>query len=158
MKTWQKTRLQNLLRHKSGRYYARAFCGGKEIWKSLKTADFKVAEAKLGDFKRDRREQVATTTALNRGTMTFADALAAHMQKRAADAEAGRTKQSTVHYWKQVFRALLKSWPDLAERDVRRITPAECKQWAQFPLPRTVMEGAAMPATEELGHRKRFKC
>src|SRR6267378_3216285 len=27
-KTWQTTRLQNLLRHKSGRYYARAFLGG----------------------------------------------------------------------------------------------------------------------------------
>jgi len=35
-KTWQRTRLRNLLRHKSGSYYARAFAGGKEVWKSLK--------------------------------------------------------------------------------------------------------------------------
>jgi len=31
-KTWEKTRFQNLARHKSGSYYARAFAGGKEIW------------------------------------------------------------------------------------------------------------------------------
>jgi hypothetical protein len=29
MKTWERTRLQNLGRHKSGRYYARAFARGK---------------------------------------------------------------------------------------------------------------------------------
>lgn len=40
VKTWEKTRLQNLVRHKSGRYYARAFADGKEFWKSLKTSQF----------------------------------------------------------------------------------------------------------------------
>ena len=33
VKTWEKTKLQNLVRHKSGRYYARLFLNGKEIWK-----------------------------------------------------------------------------------------------------------------------------
>ena len=37
-KTWERTRPQNLIRHKSERYYARAFAGGKEVWKSLKTS------------------------------------------------------------------------------------------------------------------------
>ncbi|PYL08594.1 MAG: hypothetical protein DME33_06840 [Verrucomicrobia bacterium] len=50
--TWQKTRKPNLLRHKSGRYYARAFAGGKEVWKSLKTSHYSVAEAKLAEFRR----------------------------------------------------------------------------------------------------------
>ena len=45
-----KTRLQNLVRHKSGRYYARAFAGGKEVWKSLKTSHFSVAQARLAEF------------------------------------------------------------------------------------------------------------
>jgi hypothetical protein len=34
-KTSEKTWLQNLLRHKSASYYARAFANGKEVWKSL---------------------------------------------------------------------------------------------------------------------------
>ncbi len=43
VKTWEKTRLQKLVRHKSGRYYARLYLNGKEIWKSLCTAHFSVA-------------------------------------------------------------------------------------------------------------------
>jgi hypothetical protein len=32
-----KTRRRNLLRHKSGRYYARAYVGSKEVWQPLGT-------------------------------------------------------------------------------------------------------------------------
>src|SRR4051794_24440135 len=56
---WQKTRKPNLLRHKSGRYYARAFAGGKEVWKSLKTSHYGVTEAKLAEFMREHRERVS---------------------------------------------------------------------------------------------------
>ena len=52
-KTWEKTRLGNLVRHKSGRYYARAFAGGKEVWKSLKTSHFSVAQARLAEFLKE---------------------------------------------------------------------------------------------------------
>src|SRR6478672_1949546 len=57
-KTWQKTRKPNLLRHKSGRYYARAFASGKEVWKALKTSHYSVAEAKLAEFLKEHRERV----------------------------------------------------------------------------------------------------
>ena len=57
-KTWQKTRKPNLLRHKSGRYYARAFAGGKEVWKSLKTSHFSVAQAKLAEFLKEHRQRI----------------------------------------------------------------------------------------------------
>jgi hypothetical protein len=33
----------NLLHHKSGRYYARAFASGKEVWKLLTTSHYSVA-------------------------------------------------------------------------------------------------------------------
>jgi hypothetical protein len=55
-KTRERTRLQNLILHKSGRYYARAFAGGKEVWKSLKTSHFSVAEAKLAEFLKEHRK------------------------------------------------------------------------------------------------------
>jgi hypothetical protein len=54
--TWEKTRLKNLVRHKSGRYYARAFAGGKEVWKSLKTSHFSVAQARLAEFLKEHRQ------------------------------------------------------------------------------------------------------
>jgi hypothetical protein len=43
-KTWQKKPgKRNLLRHKSGRYYARAFASGKEVWKLLTPSHYSVA-------------------------------------------------------------------------------------------------------------------
>jgi phosphatidylserine decarboxylase len=58
-KTWARTRLQNLVRHKSGRYYARAFASGKEVWKSLKTSHFSVAQARLAEFLKEHRQRVS---------------------------------------------------------------------------------------------------
>jgi len=50
----EKTRLQNLIRHKPKRYYARAFAGGKEVWKSLNTSHFSASQAR-GICKRASR-------------------------------------------------------------------------------------------------------
>ena len=123
-KTWEKTRLQNLVRHKSGRYYVRAFGSGKEVWKSLKTSHFSVAEAKLAEFLKEHREQKSRATA--DAKMTFAAALQLHEKTLANNRD---IKSATVHYWRQVFRALLKSWPELTDREIRRITPTECAAW-----------------------------
>ena len=60
--------------------------------------------------------------------MTFAEALAIHLQNQADDVT---IKPTTRHYWKQVFTSLLKSWPGLAEREVRRITKTDCTEWAR---------------------------
>jgi len=59
VKTWEKTRLRNLVRHKSGQYYARLFLNGKEIWKALKTSHFSVSEAKLAEVRKEHRTRRA---------------------------------------------------------------------------------------------------
>jgi hypothetical protein len=59
--------------------------------------------------------------------MTFGEALKIHQQNQADDL---RIKRSTRHYWNQIFLALLKSWPDLAGREIRRVTRTDCKEWA----------------------------
>ena len=84
-KTWQKTRKPNLLRHKSGRYYARAFAGGKEVWKSLKTSHYSVAEAKLAEFLKEHRERVNNGSGEVSAKMTFGEALKIHQQNQADD-------------------------------------------------------------------------
>jgi integrase len=126
-KTWQKTRHRNLLRHKSGSYYARAFAGGKEVWKSLKTSHFSVAQAKLGQFLKEHREQ---RTRLQPGDakLTFGAAIQQHLAKVE---DRPNIKLSTVHYWKQIYLALLRSWRGLESREVRRITAGECESWAR---------------------------
>jgi integrase len=128
MKTWEKTREQNLVRHKSGRYYARTFSNNKEIWKSLRTAHFSVAKARLAEFLREQREKQAVGVNEASAKMTFGEALKIHQQNQADDVT---IKPTTRHYWKQIFVALLKSWPGLADREIRRITKTDCKEWAR---------------------------
>jgi hypothetical protein len=72
-KTWEKTRLQNLVRHKSGSYYARAFAGGKEVWTSLKTSHFGIAQAKLAEFLKEHRERVSNGNGEVSAKMTFGE-------------------------------------------------------------------------------------
>ena len=126
-KTWERTRLQNLVRHRSGRYYARAFAGGKEVWKSLKTSHFSVAQAKLAEFLKEHRQRVSNGNGEVSAKMTFGEAAAIHLRNLDDNL---RMKPRTRHYWRQRFAALIKSWPGLIETEVRKITPADCKKWA----------------------------
>jgi integrase len=129
-KTWERTRIQNLLRHKSGRYYARAFAGGKEVWRSLKTRHFNVAEKKLAEFLRDhreRRERQSNGDGEVSAKMTFSDAAAIHLRNLDDNL---KIKPGTRDYWRQRLTALVKSWPGLNETEIRKITQADCKKWA----------------------------
>jgi integrase len=129
MKTWQKTRLQNLLKHKSGRYYARAFAGGKEIWRSLDTSHFSVAQARLAEFLKDHRERYRNSPdAGPAAKMTFGEAAVIHLQNLNDNRD---IKESTRHYWRQCLASLVKSWPKLNETEVRRISKKDCEAWAK---------------------------
>jgi integrase len=126
-KTWERTRLQNLIRHKSGRYYARAFAGGKEVWKSLRTSHFSVAQAKLAEFLKDYRQRVSNGNGEVSAKMTFGEAAAIHL--RNVDDNLS-IKPRTRDYWRECLAALQKSWPGLSEIEIRKITQADCKKWA----------------------------
>jgi len=127
-KTWEKTRLQNLVRHKSGGYYARAFASGKEVWKSLKTSHFSVAQAKLAEFLKEHRERVSNSNGEVSAKMTFAEAAAIHCRNLDDNLS---IKPRTRDYWRECLAALQKSWPGLNETEVRKITQTECKEWAR---------------------------
>jgi len=126
-KTWERTRVQNLIRHKSGRYYARAFAGGQEVWKSLKTSHFSVAEAKLAEFLKDHRARRKNANGEASPKMTFGEASAMHLRNLDDNL---RLKPRTRDYWKEVLAALLRTWPRLKETEVRKITQADCRKWA----------------------------
>src|SRR5207249_6534151 len=127
-KTWERTRLQNLLRHKSGRYYARAFAGGNEVWRSLKTSHFSVAQAKLAEFLREHRERVSNGNGEGSAKMIFGEAAAIHLRNLDDNP---RIKPSTRKYWRECLIALQKSWPGLKDAEVRKITQGDCKEWAR---------------------------
>ena len=127
IKTWERTRLQNLIRHKSGRYYARAFASGKEVWKSLKTAHFSVAQARLAEFLKEHRQRVSNGNCEDSAKMTFGDASAIHLRNLDDNM---RIKPRTRHYWRQRLAALFKSWPALNGAEVRKVRSSDCRKWA----------------------------
>src|SRR5207302_9863600 len=127
-KTWQKTRKPNLLRHKSGSYYARAFAGGKEVWKSLKTSHYSVAQAKVAECLKEHRERVSNGNGEVSAKMTFGEAAAIHLRNLDDNV---RLKPRTRDYWRECLAALQKSWPGLNETEARKITQTDCKEWAQ---------------------------
>jgi len=124
---WQKTPVANLVRHiQSGTYYARIRVRGKLIWKSLKTDRISVAKLRLSDFHREERQRAAAQTAVARGKMTFTDALQTYRERLKGDHS---LKERSKAYREERITALLKSWPDLAQADVARISKADCLAW-----------------------------
>jgi integrase len=126
-KTWARTGHRNLIRHKSGRYYARAFAGGKEVWQSLKTSHYSVARARLSEFLKEHRERASNGNGGVSAKMTFGEAAAIHLRNLDDNL---RIKPSTRDYWRRRLLALIKSWPGLNETEVRKVTQVACKEWA----------------------------
>lgn len=125
---WQKTPVANLVRHvQSGNYYARIRVRGKLIWKSLKTDRISVAKLRLGDFHKEERQRAAAHQAVARGKMTFGAALGTYRERLKGDYS---LKDRSKAFREERITALLKSWPDLEQTDVARISKADCLAWA----------------------------
>ena len=122
--------MQNLVRHKqSKRYYARIWRGRKEVWKSLETAHFSVAEVRLAEFKKEQRAGLNAEAVTSNAKMTFGEA-ATILSVRLDESTA--IKSSTRQYWKETLEALKKSWPQLFPSEIRKITLVACKDWANL--------------------------
>jgi site-specific recombinase XerD len=118
----------NLVRHvQSGNYYARIRVRGKLIWKSLKTDRISVAKLRLTDFQREERQRAAVQKAVARGKMTFNDALQAYRERLKGDHS---IKDRSKAYREERIVALLKSWPELPQTDVSRVSKSNCLAWA----------------------------
>ncbi len=156
-KTWNKTRRPNLVRHKSGKYYARIFANGKEIWKTLRTAHLSIANARLKEILREVPNGRNSSARDTSPKMRFGEALELHRVSLGQNVE---LKQRTRDYWSEVSRALVKSWPKLEQTKLRKISPEACKGWAKdysglALIFRTVNEGPIPVVSCLVGIQKR---
>jgi integrase len=125
---WQKTKVQFLLKDlDSGRYYARLFSNGKEVWRTLKTDVFSVAQARLSEMVKQSRSMAKADQTVESGKATVETLAAAYLAKVGKDVS---IKPSTVHYRSQTVKAILKSWPELATLKPKDITETHCETWA----------------------------
>ena len=77
---------------------------------------------------KEHRERRPTGESLESSKATFSEALTLHLQRQADDVS---LKPATRHYWKQLFTSLLKRWPELGEKEIRKITSSECQEWGR---------------------------
>ena len=125
---WQKSQYTNLIRYvPSGTYYARIRIRGKLLRKSLNTNLISVAKLRLTDLEKAERQAGENQDAIGNGKMTFGQAADVFRQRIQGDAS---LKPRTKEYYEQRIVALLRSWPGLAEMELRRITKADCLGWA----------------------------
>jgi integrase len=128
-KTWERTPVTNLLRNgQSGTYYARIKISGKQKWRTLDTKVFTVAKLRLADVKREERSK-ASMPATSSAAAETATARYIQIHRERVVNKAG-LKDVTRSRLEIAVKALLKTWPDLPTRDVRRITAEDCREWA----------------------------
>ena len=141
VKTWSKTSVSNLVRHRNGGYYARLFRNGKESWKSLKTKVLEVAKSKLRDEQATFQKQEPVVKVSKSGRMTVASAIAEllkQVQARVPMRRKGRKSaitESSAHYRRQTVEALRKTWNETVGTDfdaleVRRVAGSDVQTWA----------------------------
>src|SRR5687768_2306258 len=106
VKTWEKTRVQKLMRHKSARHYPRLTRNGKDYWKALKPTHCWVAEAALRKRAAENRGRVANADPGN-AKMAFGEAAAKVVEQQAGDPN---LKRRTREYHEEVRTAVFKSW------------------------------------------------
>jgi integrase len=127
-KDWQKTQYANLIRYvPSGNYFARIRVRGKLIRKSLKTDVLTTAKLRLADLEKNEREAAESNESVFRGRMTFGDCVTIFRTQTEASS---LLKPSAKIYRKEVLDSIIKSWPEIEKRDVRRFSPTECAAWA----------------------------
>ncbi len=126
------------MRHKSGRYYARIYLGGKERWKALGTDLLEVAKTKLRDLTAPMEAAVKAQAAEDRGRMNVGQC-AEILLTRIRDGYGLRTNRRAIRrispgtqkYRQETLNALWRTWPELHSMDVRRVTPRAVEEWAR---------------------------
>ena len=141
VKTWSKTNVGNLVKHRSGGYYARLYVAGKERWKSLRTTVLEVAKARLRDQQRDAASLEPLARPAKSGRMTVAMAIERIMCDVRAQIpmrRRGRKSAITVssaHYRSQTVDSLCKSWGEMIGSEfetleIRKVTAGDVRRWA----------------------------
>jgi integrase len=127
-KEWQKTQYSNLIRYvPSGTYFARLRVRGKLIRKSLKTDVLTVAKLRLADLEKNEREAAESNESAFKGRMVFGDCVEIFKAQTTAST---LLKPSAKNYRKEATESIIRTWPGILSRDVRRFSSSECKTWA----------------------------
>ena len=123
---WQRTR-GGLTRYgANGNYYAYFKVGGNLYRRSLGTDVYSVAKLRLGDVIKEQRALWEERSHTAAGKLTFGDALREYRRRIESDP---RLKPASRKYRIMTMDFIVKSWPGIVERSIRKITNRECADW-----------------------------
>jgi hypothetical protein len=82
----------------------------------------------LGDFTKERQEEMGDDAAVRSGRMTVGDAIGIFRQRLDGQQD---IKEGTKVYRRKCIEALLKSWPELEKKPVGKVSKEECLEWSR---------------------------
>jgi integrase len=155
-KKWERTNVTNLLRNRESRnYYARVKVRGKQKWRSLGTDVPTVAKQRLPDAIAELRAQIFTaagqTLSAEKATKNRFLVSRFIVFYTASVKNSRSLKPASCARALDSVKTLVRSWPDLPRRDVRRITVADCERWAKEALERFERPAAPNARTTKTG-------
>ena len=126
---WKTTKIDNLLKDEnSGRYYARFWRDGKPKWLSLKTDVFTVAKIRIDKERKAFNAITETVRDVEIGNATVEKLAQVHLEKVANNV---KIKASSVYYYRDIVKAILKSWPELKTAKPKDVSKRDLESWAK---------------------------
>jgi integrase len=111
----------------TGIYVVRTKVQGRTIWKSLRTADYRVAKFRLAKALAELQKGRLDRRARSKGPTSFGE-LAALYRERVQTST--RLKPSSKHYRIQTIDAILRFRPKWKDKAARDIGETDCLEWA----------------------------
>jgi integrase len=126
---WKTTKIDNLLKDEnSGRYYARFWRDGKPKWLSLKTDVFTTAKIRIDRERREFNAITETVRSVETGDATVEKCAQVYLNQ--VDDKVN-IKATSKHYYKQIVKAILQSWPELKTTKPKDISKHDLESWAK---------------------------
>jgi integrase len=122
----QPTNVQFLYRHQNRRYYVRTYSGGKEKWTSLKTDLLSVAKNRMREhLDASERQRLSGGVQEASGKLLFSNLMAQYKESLSLSDVRPKTKQ----YREAGLKLVLKTWPEIEEMNIRRMTAKMVEDW-----------------------------
>ena len=123
-----KSKIPNLVKYvATGRYYARAKLGGTQVYESLKTFDYEVAELRLAKFMDQMRKRRAKRVKRPK-TGTFKELFDDYERRIEVDNDLAESSKKAKRY---ALKRLKATWPELANVRPSRLSVDAVVQWAK---------------------------
>ena len=123
-----KSRVPNLVKYApTGRYYARAKLGGNQVYESLRTFDYEVAELRLAKFMEQMRKRRAKRFERPKAG-TFKELFDEYERRIDEDRELAESSKTARRY---TLKRLKTTWPGLEKIRPSRLSVDAVARWAK---------------------------